>query len=121
MWARRQLTGSIDPWDEEYERDRAARMFDRSYYPAGVGRQLAASIAASSRLPRLRALDVPTLVIHGTDDIIFPPDNGRRVAAAVPGARLIEVEGMNHELPKSVWPRVADAIAELAREASTAC
>lgn len=120
MWARRQLTGTIGAWDEEFERDRAARMFDRSYYPAGVGRQLAASIAAPSRLQRLRELDVPTLVIHGTDDIIFPPDNGRRVAAAVPGARLIEIEGMNHELPKSVWPVVADAIAELAR-ASTRC
>lgn len=121
LWARGQLTGRLDPFDEEFERDRAARMFDRSYCPAGQGRQLAASIAAPSRLQRLRGLDVPTLVIHGLDDIIFPPENGRRVAGAVPGARLIEIDGMNHELPKSVWPRVSDAIAELARTATTAC
>ncbi len=121
MWVRRQLTGRLEPFDEGFERDRAARMFDRTYYPAGVGRQLVASIAAPGRLERLRALDVPTLVIHGLDDIIFPPENGRRVAAAVPGARLIEIDGMNHELPKSVWPRVIDAIAALARQATATC
>ena len=121
MWVRRQLTGTLDPFDESFERARAARMFDRSYYPAGVGRQLVASIAAPGRLERLRALDVPMLVIHGLDDIIFPPENSRRLAAAVRGARLIEIAGMNHELPKSVWPRVIDAIAELARQKTTTC
>jgi pimeloyl-ACP methyl ester carboxylesterase len=57
-------------------------------------------------------------VIHGQDDVLVPVENGRMVAAAVPGARLLELEGMGHDIPKRVWPRVIDAIAETARKAS---
>jgi pimeloyl-ACP methyl ester carboxylesterase len=66
----------------------------------------------------LGRVKVPTLVIHGTGDVLVPVENGRRVAAAVPGARLIEFEGMGHNLPERVWDEVFDAIEELAREAS---
>jgi pimeloyl-ACP methyl ester carboxylesterase len=113
---RRALVGSGDPLDEALERVRSTRAVDRAYYPAGVGRQLVAIMAASSRIERLKQLRVPTLVIHGVDDVLVPVENGRLVAAAVPGARLIEFEGMGHDLPKRVWPRVADAIAELAQQ-----
>ena len=64
---------------------------------------------------------MPTLVIHGDADILVPVENGRRVAAAVPGARLMEIEGMGHDLPRRVWSQVADAIASLAGEAAPAC
>jgi pimeloyl-ACP methyl ester carboxylesterase len=50
------------------------------------------------------------------DDILIPAGNGRLVAAAVPGARLIEIEGMGHDLPERVWPQVVDAIADLTQE-----
>ena len=63
---------------------------------------------------------MPALVVHGRDDILVPVDNGRKVAAAIPGARLMEIEGMGHDLPGRVWEQVADAIAELARENSPA-
>ena len=75
---------------------------------------------AKSRLDRLGSLRVPTLVIHGDADILVPVENGRRVAAAIPGARLMEMEGMGHDLPRPVWPQIAEAIASLAREASAA-
>ncbi len=114
------LLGSRDPFDEAYERARATRAVDRAYYPAGVGRQLVAILAAKSRLERLKALRVPTLVIHGIDDVLVPVENGRLVAAAVPGARLVEFEGMGHNLPRRVWPEGLDAIEEIARQATPA-
>ena len=113
------LLGPADPFDQAYERARIERALDRAYHPAGYIRQLQAIAGAPGRLQRLRSLHVPTLVIHGDADILVPVDNGRRIAAAVPGARLIEIPGMGHALPRRVWPQVVDAIAELAREKST--
>jgi len=84
-------------------------------------RQLQAIAAAPGRLERLRSLGVPTLVIHGAADVLVPVENGRNVATAIPGARLVEIEGMGHDVPKRVWTRVADEIAALARQAATAC
>lgn len=121
VFVRKTLNGHLDPFEEEKEYARAARMVDRSYYPAGYGRQFVAILAAPSRVERLRSLRVPTLVIHGLDDILIPPENGRIVAAAIPGARLIEIEGMGHLLPERVWPQVADEIARLAHEAVSTC
>jgi pimeloyl-ACP methyl ester carboxylesterase len=93
---------------------------DRAYNPPGVGRQLVAILAAKSRMERLQQVRVPTLVIHGVDDVLVPVENGRLVAEAVPGARLIEFGGMGHDIPKRVWPQVLDAIDEIAREATPA-
>jgi pimeloyl-ACP methyl ester carboxylesterase len=120
MAIRKALQGSADPYDEPSVRVKATRAVDRAYYPVGVGRQLVAILAAKSRLERLKTLNVPTLVIHGDDDVLVPVENGRFVAGAVPGARLVELEGMGHDLPKRVWPRVLDAIEEIAREATPA-
>jgi pimeloyl-ACP methyl ester carboxylesterase len=115
---RRALVGSGDPFDEEFERARATRAVQRAYYPVGTGRQLLAILAAKPRLEPLRGVRVPTLVIHGKDDILVPIENGRLVAEAVPGARLLELDGMGHDIPKRVWPQVIDAIVETARTAS---
>lgn len=120
VWAKRRLLGSADPYDDEYERARVTAAVDRAYHPAGFARQLGAIVAAPSRLGRLSSLRVPALVVHGKDDILVPVDNGRKVAAAIPGARLMEIEGMGHDLPSRVWEQVADAIAELAQENSPA-
>jgi pimeloyl-ACP methyl ester carboxylesterase len=114
MYFRRVLLGSADPFDEAHEQARATRSVDRAYYPPGVGRQLLAILAAKSRLERLKEVRVPTLVVHGVDDVLVPLENGRLVAEAVPGARLIEFEGMGHDLPRRVWPQVMDAIVEVA-------
>jgi len=121
VWAKQKLLGPADPFDAEYERHRVTVAVDRAYHPAGFVRQLQAISSAPSRLSRLRSLRIPTLVVHGDADILVPVENGRRVAAAVPGSRLLEIEGMGHDVPRRVWTRVADAIAQLAREASPAC
>ena len=118
MGFRRVLLGSGDPFDEAFELRRASRAIDRAYYPVGVGRQLVAILAAKSRLARLKDLRLPTLVIHGNDDVLVPVENGRLVAEAVPGARYVEFEGMGHALPRRVWPQVLAAIDEIARQAT---
>jgi pimeloyl-ACP methyl ester carboxylesterase len=118
MSFRRVLLGSGDPFDGAFERARASRAIDRAYHPVGVGRQLVAILAANSRLERLKQVRVPTLVIHGVDDVLVPVENGRLVAEAVPGARLLEIEGMGHDVPARVWPQVLDAIEEIARQAA---
>ena len=103
MSIHRTLAGAGDQLDDAVERDRAERSVDRAYYPMGVGRQLVAILAAGSRLERLKHVRVPTLVVHGTDDILVPVENGRLVAGAVPGARFIELQGMGHDIPERVW------------------
>ncbi len=117
LLGRRALIGSGDLFDETFERAKATRAVQRAWYPLGTGRQLLAIVAAEPRLERLLGVRVPTLVIHGKDDILVPIENGRMVAAAVPSARMLELEGMGHDIPKRVWPQVIDAIVETAGKA----
>jgi pimeloyl-ACP methyl ester carboxylesterase len=116
IWIRSVLKGSLDPWNESFELARVSRSIDRAYNPNGTARQLIAILAARSRRESLGSVKVPTLVIHGVEDILIPVENGRIVAAAVPGARLIEIEGMGHDLPERVWPQVVDAIEDLVQQ-----
>jgi pimeloyl-ACP methyl ester carboxylesterase len=104
--------------DEDELRERLGRAYDRGIDPAGSGRQLAAIMTASDRSPQLRRLDVPTVVIHGTADKLVNPSGGRATAKAIPGARLVTVEGMGHDLPRGAWPQLIAAIAENAARAA---
>jgi len=106
------LAGSAFSFDPDAVRRAAARGYDRAYYPDGVGRQLAAALAATDRTEALRSLRVPTLVVHGDADRLVGVSGGEATAAAVPGARLLRIPGLGHELPAGVWATVADAIAE---------
>ena len=95
--------------------ERAGRAFDRSHDPLGMMRQIVASLASGDRTPRLRSLDLPTLVIHGTADPLVDVSGGRATAAAIPGAELLVIEGMGHDLPRAVWPQLTAAIAAIVR------
>ncbi len=88
----------------------AAQSYDRAYYPAGAGRQLGAMLLAGSRADALKALTVPTLVIHGLDDTLIDPSGGRRTAELVPGARLLLIADMGHDRPRELWDDLCDAI-----------
>ena len=101
------------PFDEAEVRDLAGRSYDRGFNPAGLARQLVAIIASGSRKDTLQSVRVPTLVIHGKDDPLVPVEAGYATSAAVPGAQLLIIEGMGHDLPRPVWPRVIDAISAL--------
>jgi pimeloyl-ACP methyl ester carboxylesterase len=100
------------PFDEADERALLERMFDRGMSAAGNARQLRAVAAAPSRREKLGALRMPTLVIHGVEDPIVRIEAGRDTAAAIPGAELLEIEGMGHDLPRALWPTLVDAIAK---------
>jgi pimeloyl-ACP methyl ester carboxylesterase len=108
------------PLDAERIRELAGATYDRGHNTAGTGRQLAAIMASGDRTAQLRSLSVPTTVIHGQADPLVPFRGGRATAAAIPDARLIAVPGMGHDLPREVWPRVIDAVAETAARAAPA-
>jgi len=100
------------PFDETKIRARAGRLYDRSFHPQGTARQLAAILAHGSRVEKLRAVGVPTLVIHGAADPLVPLEGGRDTARAIPGAELLVIEGMGHDLPEGAWPTLVGAISE---------
>jgi pimeloyl-ACP methyl ester carboxylesterase len=104
-------------FDEAALRDRAGLSFDRAHDPAGVARQLAAILTTHDRTPDLAQLDVPTLVIHGSQDTLVDVSGGRATAAAIPGAELLVVEGMGHDLPRAMWPEILDRITALTARA----
>jgi pimeloyl-ACP methyl ester carboxylesterase len=96
--------------DEARVREMAARRFDRSYYPVGVARQMAAAMVSGSRREALAGVTVPALVIHGAIDPLVPLEGGIDTAKAIPGAKLLVIEEMGHDLPKPLWPQIVDAI-----------
>jgi pimeloyl-ACP methyl ester carboxylesterase len=98
------------PFEEEELRRVAQRSYERGYNPAGTARQLAAILAAGDRTAELRHIVAPTVVIHGTRDLMVRPSGGRETAKAIPGARLVEIDGMGHDLPPGVWGRIIEAI-----------
>jgi pimeloyl-ACP methyl ester carboxylesterase len=105
------------PSDPEVLRARAERCFERGIHPAGTARQLGALLTATDRTPMLAEVRVPTTVIHGSADQLVMPSGGRATAKAVPGARLMILPGMGHDLPRPLWPPIIDAIAENAAAA----
>ena len=89
---------------------RSAASFDRAFYPEGVARQLVAIRASGHRAEGLRALKVPTLVIHGRADPLITLKGGERTAELVPGANLLVLQDMGHDLPRPLWPIIHDAM-----------
>lgn len=100
------------PRDEERLRALAGVSYDRGVTAAGVARQLGAILASGDRRAMLRRIEAPTLVVHGKADRLVDVSGGRSTAKEVPGARLMLVDGMGHDLPRDVWPRLIDGIAE---------
>lgn len=102
------------PATEDVIRAKSGAAFDRAHHPSGVARQLQACVTAPDRTEALRRLTVLTLVIHGADDPLIGVSGGRATAAAVPGAELLVIDGMGHDLPEPLWSVLVDAIVELA-------
>ena len=97
---------------DEVSRRNAIRDFDRSNYPEGGPRQMAAIYASGSRAEGLQKLEVPALVIHGTDDQLITPSGGERTAELIPNSTLLMVDDMGHDLPQPLWPLFIDAISK---------
>ena len=105
------------PQDTERVREIVARSYDRGHDPAGAGRQLAAILASGDRTEQLHTITAPTLVIHGSKDRMVAHSGGVATARAIPGARLLTIAGMGHDLPEAAWPQLLDAITEHVRAA----
>lgn len=97
----------------------AGLAYDRAHDEAAAARQGVATIASGDRTRLLRTLDVPTLVLHGLADTMCDPSGGRATAAAIPGAELVLIEGMGHNIPRGLWERIADHIAAVVRHGET--
>ena len=99
-------------FDEQHKRARAGRAFDRGIHSAGTARQLAAVVTAPDRTRALNRIAIPTTVIHGDADPLVNISGGRATAKAIPAAKLVILAGMGHDLPRELWPRIIDAIAQ---------
>ena len=102
------------PADPERTRALAERCFDRGIHRAGTARQLAAIATAPDRTAMLREVRVPTTVIHGDADRLVMSSGGRATAGAIPGARLVVIPGMAHDLPRELWGELIDEIEKTA-------
>jgi len=98
------------PFDRDRVRDMVARSYDRGRDPASPGRQLAAILASGDRTRQLRTIRSPTLVIHGSKDKMVAKSGALATARAIPGARLMIIDGMGHDLPEAAWPQLVEAI-----------
>jgi len=102
----RMLSGTIYPFDENAQTELARAELLTGWTDA-TGHGVAVHSSAS-RLDRLGSIDAPTLVVHGTADPVYPSAHGLELAEGIPGAVLIEVDGLGHEFPDSLavelWP-----------------
>ena len=104
------------PAAEDRLQRRVRSDYERGWYPQGVARQMAAIVADGDRRPMLKGIKAPTLVIHGEADPLVPIAGGRDTAANIPGARLVTIAGMGHDLPLALVDTLADAIAAHAKD-----
>lgn len=103
--------------DEQWRRRLFERVYDHGVHPQGTGRQLMAIVASGDRTAALARISAPTVVVHGEVDTLVAPSGGVATAEAVPGARLVMIPDMGHELPPSAWPDVVAAVIANARAA----
>jgi proline iminopeptidase len=96
--------------DDEYYRQQAATAYDRCYAPDGANRQILAICATKNLQDLIRTVSVPTLVVHGADDNLIPPDAGRQTAELIPGAKFKLVDGMGHDIPPALGQPLASII-----------
>lgn len=105
------------PRHEERTRELAGEAYDRGVSASGALRQMMAILTQPNRSTALRDVHVPTLVVHGMADRMVHVSGGRATAAAIPGAELLLVDGMGHDLPPDLYSTLVDAITRTAARA----
>jgi len=116
----RRIAGTACPLDEAAHRAIILEEVRRAYDPGGLGRQIAAIAVTGDRRSRLATIKAPTLVVHGADDPLIPPACGRDTAASIPGAGFLLIDGMGHDLPSWVYPKLIDELSTMMRGAALA-
>jgi pimeloyl-ACP methyl ester carboxylesterase len=115
MW---QLIGSPGfPADEVKGRDRAGETFDRGVSASGVMRQMLAVLNQPNRSRALGSLRMPTAVVHGSADKMVHVSGGRATARAIPGAELLIIDGMGHDMPGELFETYTEIIRRTADRA----
>jgi pimeloyl-ACP methyl ester carboxylesterase len=104
------ISGSKYPPIEEDVHSRTRESMARNIDPAGIARQMAAIVASGDRVTDLGKVNIPTLVIHGTEDPLVPVSGGEDTAKCIPNAKLELIEGWGHTLPRVLWQPIADMI-----------
>lgn len=89
----------------------ARKLYQRSYYPAGVLQQFLAILCTGSLLQLDKQIQHPTLVVHGSQDRLLPPGHGKAVAKAIPGAKFELIKGMGHDIPPHFIPHLSGLFA----------
>jgi len=105
------------PESVESAQARARETWDRGLNPAGVMRHMVAVLTQPNRGPALRSLRIPATVIHGMEDRMVHVSGGRATAQAIPGAQLLLIPGMGHDLPPELFETFRDAIRRTADRA----
>ena len=82
------------------------QMRSYGFYPESMPRQLTAIFHAGDRSEQVKNINVKTLVQHGANDPLLPPDHGRHTAELIEGSKLVIYEGMGHNLPPEVLPTI---------------
>ncbi len=93
-------------------RELISASIQRSFYPQGFVRQLAAIVADGSRVERLKRIETPTLVIHGREDPLVPVEGGIDTARHIRASRLEIIEGMGHDIPPPLVGHISGLIAD---------
>jgi pimeloyl-ACP methyl ester carboxylesterase len=99
-------------------REKLSLSYNRSYYPAGHTRQMAAIMASGDRVSVLKKIIAPTLVIHGKADPLVPVSGGIDTARLIHGAKLKIIDGMGHDLPQPLLPQFVELISSHANAAT---
>ena len=103
----------------QFDAIRMQKLFEESWDRVGgpqaenTARHICAIVASPPRDEALGSVSVPTLVVHGTADVLIAPSGGERTAASIPGATHLGVEGMGHDLPPSAASDIVHALSEL--------
>jgi pimeloyl-ACP methyl ester carboxylesterase len=98
------------PFQEAELRSRITRGVERAFYPVGTLRQMVAVVSDHARAALLARIAAPTLVVHGTADPLVPLACGQDTARRIPGAKLVTIEGMGHDLPPEPVRRILAAL-----------
>ena len=105
------ISGSLEVFDKKAKAERAELEFARARNLQAMNNHaLAVNISPVSGRALLGGLDVPTLVVHGTEDPLLPYAHGRAIAETIPGAELLTIEKMGHDLPRLAWSKIIKAI-----------
>lgn len=106
----RLMSGSRFPLDEQWVRSITDKSYIRGWNTNTAQNQAAAGMASPSRLEALRNLNIPTLVIHGTEDPVINYAHGVVCAKVIPGAKLLALKGVGHEIPVEIIPETVEVI-----------